>query len=136
MASKIGADRYAKHAQEWDRDRTNFPNEERLSLGELGLLGICLPEEYGGGGRPLLDALIVIEELAKATPLAAWPTFEASCGPARVVHLFGNDEQRERLLPPVSPRRGDDRGRDLRGRRRLGRDRPRRPRPGSRATRS
>jgi alkylation response protein AidB-like acyl-CoA dehydrogenase len=103
VARKIAVDRYARHAQEWDRDRTPFPTEERLRLGELGLLGISLPEEYGGGGRPLLDSLIVIEELAKGgTPLAAWPTFEASCGPARVIHLFGNDEQRERLLPPVS----------------------------------
>jgi len=101
VARKIAADRYAKHAQEWDRDRTPFPSEEKLQLGELGLLGIALPDQYGGGGRPLLDALIVIEELAKATPLSAWPTFEASCGPARVIDLFGTDEQRERLLPPV-----------------------------------
>lgn len=102
VAARIARDRFAPHAQEWDRDRTPLPTEERLRLGELGLLGITLPEEYGGGGLPLLDALIVIEELAKATPLSAWPTFEASAGPARVVHLFGTDEQRERLLPPVA----------------------------------
>ncbi len=102
VAARIAADRYAPHAQEWDRDRTPLPAEERRRLGELGLLGITLPEQFGGGGRPLLDALIVIEELAKATPLSAWPTFEASAGPARVVHLFGTEEQRQRLLPPVA----------------------------------
>jgi butyryl-CoA dehydrogenase len=101
VAARIAADRYLSKAQEWDRDRTTFPHEEKQRLGELGLLGIAVPEEYGGGGRPLLDALVVIEELAKATPLSAWPTFEASAGPARVVHLFGTEEQRERLLPPV-----------------------------------
>ena len=102
VAARIARDEYAPRAQEWDRDRTPFPDAERRKLGELGLLGITLPEEYGGGDRPLMDALIVIEELAKGTPLSAWPVFEASAGPARVIHLFGTEEQRERLLPPVA----------------------------------
>jgi len=102
MVRKLAQERYAPHARKWDRERTFFPNEERRYLGELGLLGITLPEEYGGGGRPLMDALVVLEELAKASPLAAWPTFEASAGPARVVDLFGTTEQKQRLLPPVA----------------------------------
>jgi alkylation response protein AidB-like acyl-CoA dehydrogenase len=101
MAAKLAADRYAPRAQEWDRDRVALPDEDRRRLGELGLLGITLPEEYGGGDRPLLDALIVLEQLAKASMSAAWPVFEATTGPARVVQLFGSDEQKERLLPPV-----------------------------------
>jgi len=102
MVRKLAQERYAPHARQWDRERTFFPNEERQYLGELGLLGITLPEEYGGGGRPLMDALVVLEELAKASPLAAWPTFEASAGPARVVDLFGTTEQKQRFLPPVA----------------------------------
>src|SRR5881409_3683282 len=88
LAAKIAADRYAPHAREWDEQRAALPDEERRFLGGLGLLALTLPEEYGGGGRPLIDALIVLEELAKASPLAAWPVFEASTGPARVIHLF------------------------------------------------
>jgi alkylation response protein AidB-like acyl-CoA dehydrogenase len=102
MVRKLARERYASHAQQWDKERTFFPNSERRYLGELGLLGITLPEQYGGGGRPLMDALVVLEELAKASPLAAWPTFEASTGPARVIHMFGTDEQKARLLPPVA----------------------------------
>lgn len=102
MVRKLAQERYAPHARRWDSERTFFPNDERRYLGELGLLGITLPEEYGGGGRPLMDALIVLEELAKATPLAAWPTFEASAGPARVVDFFGTPEQKQRFLPPVA----------------------------------
>jgi alkylation response protein AidB-like acyl-CoA dehydrogenase len=102
LAAQLGRDVYAPRAREWDRDRTPLPAGERRRLGELGLLALALPEEYGGGGRPLIDALIVQEELAKASPLAAWPVFEASAGPARVVHLFGTDEQRKRILPPVA----------------------------------
>jgi butyryl-CoA dehydrogenase len=68
----------------------------------LGLLGITLPEEHGGGGRDLVDALLVIEELAKVCMPAAFAVFEASTGPARVIDLFGTDDQKERFLRPIS----------------------------------
>jgi butyryl-CoA dehydrogenase len=99
--AKLAADRYALHAREWDTTSTPLPTEERKRLADLGLLGITLPEEYGGEGRPLLEALIVLEELAKATPIAAWPVFEACTGPARVIDLFGTPEQKAQLLPPI-----------------------------------
>jgi alkylation response protein AidB-like acyl-CoA dehydrogenase len=105
LAADIARTRFAPHALEWDRSSSYFPDEERKALGELDLLGITLPEEQGGGGRPLLDALVVIEEVAKVSQLAAFPIFEASTGPARVVDLFGTDEQKARFLPPVA--RGD-----------------------------
>jgi butyryl-CoA dehydrogenase len=102
LAARVAADRYAPRAREWDENRTPFPADERRTLADLGLLALTLPEEYGGGGRPLIDALIVIEELAKANPLAGWPVFEACAGPARVIHLYGSDEQRKRILPQVA----------------------------------
>jgi alkylation response protein AidB-like acyl-CoA dehydrogenase len=101
LAADLAAREYAPRAQEWDAGRTTFPDEERKRLAALDLLGITLPEAYGGGGRPLFDALVVIEEVAKSCMLAAFPIFEASTGPARVVDLFGSDEQKERFLPPV-----------------------------------
>jgi alkylation response protein AidB-like acyl-CoA dehydrogenase len=102
MVARLAADHYAPRAQEWDRDRTPLPLSERRRLAELGLLGITLPEEHGGQGRPLIDALIALEELAKATPVAAWPVFESCTGPARVIDLFGTEDQRARLLPQVT----------------------------------
>jgi butyryl-CoA dehydrogenase len=102
LAADVARDRFAPHALEWDRNSTFFPAEERAKLGELDLLGITLPVEHGGGGRPLLDALVVIEEVAKVSQLAAFPIFEASTGPARVVDLLGTDEQKARFLPPVA----------------------------------
>ena len=102
LAAKVAAEQYAPHAREWDARREHLPQTERQRLADLGLLALTLPEEYGGGGRPLLDALIVIEELAKASPVAAWPVFEASTGPARVLHLFGTEEQKKRYLPAVA----------------------------------
>ncbi|GAB4658976.1 acyl-CoA dehydrogenase family protein [Mycobacterium avium] len=102
LAAKLAAEKYAPNARSWDANRDHLPQSERTRLAELGLLALTLPEEYGGGGRPLLDALIVIEELAKASPVAAWPVFEASTGPARVIDLFGTDEQKRRYLPAVA----------------------------------
>jgi butyryl-CoA dehydrogenase len=102
MTAKLARERHAPHVQEWDRERTPLPDEERRRLADLGLIGMTLPDEYGGGGRPLLDALIVIEELAKVSMQGAWPVFEGCTGPARVIHLFGTEEQKQRLLPPVT----------------------------------
>jgi alkylation response protein AidB-like acyl-CoA dehydrogenase len=102
LARKLARDVYEPRAAEWEAAGEPMPHSERARLAGLDLLGITLPQEYGGGGRPLLDALIVIEEIAKACQLAAFPIFEASTGPARVVHLFGTEEQKARLLPPVA----------------------------------
>jgi butyryl-CoA dehydrogenase len=102
LARKVARDQYAPLAREMDANRSHFPAEERKKIADLGLLALPLPEEYGGGGRPLIDALIVQEEFAKANSLAAWPIFEASAGPARVIHLFGTEEQKQRFLPPVA----------------------------------
>lgn len=102
LARSVARELYAPRAREMDRDRTHLPIDERRKIAELGLLALPLPEEYGGGGRPLIDALIVQEEFSKANPLAAWPIFEASTGPARVIHLFGTDEQKKQFLPPIA----------------------------------
>jgi alkylation response protein AidB-like acyl-CoA dehydrogenase len=102
LAAQIARDVYEPKATGWDQAGNSFPHEERKRLAGLGLLGMTLPEEYGGGNRPLIDALIVIEQIAKVCQLAAFPIFEACTGPARVIHLFGNEEQKARLLPPVA----------------------------------
>jgi alkylation response protein AidB-like acyl-CoA dehydrogenase len=102
LAAQVAAERFRPRAVAWDRDRSHLPDEDRRLLADLGLLALTVPEEYGGGGRPLIDALIVIEELAKASPVAAWPVFEASTGPARVLHLFGTEEQKKTYLPAVA----------------------------------
>jgi len=100
-ASRLAREVYAPKALEWDRDRTFLPDSERKRLAEMGYLGMGLPEEFGGGGAPLMDVLVVIEELAKECQLAAFQVFEANTGPARVIDLFGTPEQKSRFLPPI-----------------------------------
>lgn len=101
MARQVARERYAPRAETWDTAREPFPHDERRYLGSLGLLGICLPERFGGSGAPLLHALVVIEELAKECRPAAFQVFEANTGPARVLALLGTEEQQSRFLPGI-----------------------------------
>lgn len=101
LAASVATERYAPLAAQWDRDRTPFPREERQFLGSLGLLGIALPEEHGGSGRPFAEALVVVEELAKHCRPAAFQVFESNTGPAQVVSLLGSAYQKKAFLPPI-----------------------------------
>jgi short-chain 2-methylacyl-CoA dehydrogenase len=87
-------------AEELDRDK-RFPYEIVEKLGELGLMGIPYPEEYGGGGADNLSYALAIEELTRAdssvaitvaahTSLGTWP-----------VYAFGSEEQKETWLPKL-----------------------------------
>jgi alkylation response protein AidB-like acyl-CoA dehydrogenase len=101
LAEQVAREIYDPKAAQWDADRTVLPLEEVSRLAELGFLGIALPEEYGGSGGSLIDALIVIEELAKTCRPAAFQVFEANVGPARVIEFFGTEEQQKSILPRV-----------------------------------
>ena len=68
---------------------------------DMGLMGICLPEKYGGQGLGVLEAVIAVVEIAKLYPRAALPVFEANMGPSRVIELFGTEAQRQRYLPKI-----------------------------------
>src|SRR5919109_4972377 len=53
------------NAAEWDREH-GFPRELIQKLAEPGLLGVCIPEEYGGAGADFLSYVLVLEELSRA----------------------------------------------------------------------
>ena len=68
---------------------------------ELGLLGMTLSPEHGGGGQPGINAILAIEELAKFSPMIATPVFESNIGPVRVIDTFGTQEQKSAIIPGV-----------------------------------
>ena len=89
------------HAAEWDRGHT-FPKELFGKLAQLGLMGACVPEEYGGAGADFLSYILMLEELSRA---------DAGVGVTVAVHTsavtlpiltFGTDEQRARFVPPLA----------------------------------
>jgi alkylation response protein AidB-like acyl-CoA dehydrogenase len=91
----------APNAPEWDRAH-GFPRELLPKLADLGLLGVCIPEEYGGAGADFLSYILVLEEISRA---------DAGVGVTVAVHTsavtlpilgFGTDEQRSRFVPPLT----------------------------------
>lgn len=101
LAAQVAHDVYLPLADRLEENHEPLPHEEVQRLAELGFLGICIPERWGGAGADLMDALVVVEELAKVCRPAAFQVFEANVGPARVIEFFGTDEQQDRFLPLV-----------------------------------
>ena len=62
LAREVAAAEIVPHAASWDRDHT-FPRPLFTKLGELGLLGVCVPEELGGAGADFVSYILVLEEL-------------------------------------------------------------------------
>jgi len=90
------------HAYYLDKARSGGKSTELWQqIGELGYLGVGVPEEYGGGGRGISELAIVCEELAAAgCPLLLVVVSPAIC--ATVIARSGTDEQRRRWLPGLA----------------------------------
>src|ERR687883_533365 len=63
LAREFARDEIEPHAAEWDREH-HFPRDLYAKLAELGLMGTCVPEEYGGAGADFLSYILVLEELS------------------------------------------------------------------------
>lgn len=98
LAAELAREVYAPMAAELDAERRPLPDAEVKRLADLGFLGLAIPERYGGQGGTLMDALIVIEELAKECRPAAFEVFEHNTGPIRVLEFFGTEEAKQTYL--------------------------------------
>jgi len=78
-----------------------FPHHLISKYAEMGLLGMTLSPEYGGGGESSITAILAIEELAKHSPMIAAPVFESNVGPVRVIDMFGTEKQKKNIIPGV-----------------------------------
>ena len=81
-------------------DPVGYPPELWSQLGQLDLIGLLLPEEYGGSGMSLLEGVALYEELGRA--LAPTPHFVSAVMAGGVLAAAGSDEQKERWLRPVT----------------------------------
>jgi short/branched chain acyl-CoA dehydrogenase len=87
-------------AEELDRTKS-FPYEIVAKLGELGLMGIPFPEEYGGGGADTLSYTLAVEELARVdSSVCITMAAHTSLG-TMPIHLWGTSEQKEDWLPEL-----------------------------------
>jgi len=77
-----------------------YPAEAVKKIADLGLMGLTIPEEYGGSGKGKVDFCIAVEELSRVSAAAAsYFRISLSLGIVPVI-LFGNEEQKQKYLPP------------------------------------
>lgn len=100
-ARRYGHEKLRGLAEEIERTGTPPSRELIREYADMGFLGINLPEELGGLGLGNLEALIVIEEIAKISAAVAFPIFESCVGPVRAIEKFANESLRKRVLPAV-----------------------------------
>jgi hypothetical protein len=97
---KFATERIAPFAAELD-EAERFDRNQFKEMAELGLTGICFPEEYGGSGADNLSYIVAVEEISRAddsagvtlsasVSLCAWPIFK-----------FGTEAQKEKYLKPL-----------------------------------
>ena len=89
---------FARHCEEQDEAP---PHELVREFAEMGFLGINVAEKYGGLGLGNVEALLVIEELAKVSGAVAFPVFESCVGPVRAIEHFASESLRQRVIPAV-----------------------------------
>ena len=87
-------------AQQWDKENY-FPRDVFDKLAELGVMGLTIPEEYGGFGRDIVATMVVIEELSKRSMAVSIPYLNAACYAGMNLVECGSEEQKQTLLPKV-----------------------------------
>ena len=87
--------------RQWDREHT-WPRELFAQLADLGLLGLTVPEEYGGSGQDLVAAVAVIEELAQVGPSLAGPYIHGAFYGGVNLSENGSPAQKEAMLPKIA----------------------------------
>ena len=88
-------------AREWDHSE-KFPMEIVREMGQLGLLGIRISEEFGGAGLGALAVAVVVEEVARYDGSLALTVASHNGLGTSHIRLAGNDEQKKRYLPKLA----------------------------------
>jgi alkylation response protein AidB-like acyl-CoA dehydrogenase len=101
LARDFARERLAPGAAKRDRESL-FPREELREMGELGLLGMLVPETYGGSDTGVIAYAAALEEIAAGDgPCSTIMSVHSSVGCVPILK-FGNEEQRQRFLPKLA----------------------------------
>jgi len=101
LARRFAEEEIAPHAAAWDRAHT-FPRELFAQLGELGLMGACVPEAHGGAGADFLSYVLALEELARADGGVAVTVAVHVSAATLPLLAHGTAEQVDRWVPPLA----------------------------------
>jgi short/branched chain acyl-CoA dehydrogenase len=97
---EFAVEEIAPVAEELDRTK-QFPYELVAKMGELGWMGIPFPESVGGAGGTSLQYAVAVEELTRIDSSVAISLCAHTSLGTQPIYLFGNDEQKERLMPDL-----------------------------------
>ena len=89
------------NARRWDEEE-RFPHEIVPALGEMGLLGMQIPEEYGGAGMKFHDYVIALEEVARADASIGLTMASHNSLCTGHIYLAGNEAQKQKYLPRLA----------------------------------
>ena len=89
------------NAAGWDRDH-HFPRDLFDKLAEIGLMGACVPEEYGGAGVDFLSYILVLEELSRADAGVGVTVAVHTSAATLPILTHGTEEQKARFVPPLA----------------------------------
>src|SRR5215475_5277965 len=88
-------------AEELDREK-RFPYEIVAKLGELNLMGIPFPQEYGGGGGDSLAYALAVEELTRVDSSVAITLCAHTSLGTQPIYLFGSEAQKQEWMPRLT----------------------------------
>ena len=96
------AEQYIRpHIMEWDESQ-HFPKDVLQKAGEMGFMGIFIPEEYGGSGLGYHEYAAIIEEIAKVDPSIGLSVAAHNSLCTGHIYYFGNEKQKKKWLPKLA----------------------------------
>jgi alkylation response protein AidB-like acyl-CoA dehydrogenase len=101
MARDFARNEIVPFAAQWDRDET-VPLQTLARMGELGLMGVCVPEGWGGAGADFVSYVCAMEAIAYGDAGVANMMAATNSPVAAGLLAFGNDDQKERFLRPLA----------------------------------
>jgi len=101
MARDLAQKEIAPHAETWDEEQ-HFPRDVFTKMGELGLLGVVIPDEYGGAGLGYVEYVTILEEIGAADGGVGLGVAAHNSLCTNHLYLFGSDELKGIYLPRLA----------------------------------
>lgn len=100
VADRMGREQFASKAARWDSNH-EYPHENVEALRRAGLLGMTIPKKFGGAERPLIDVVLVIEQIAKYCGVTARVVVETNMGALGAIMAYGTEAQQREVARRV-----------------------------------
>lgn len=101
MARDFARNEITPFAAQWDREES-VPLETLMKMGQLGLMGVCVPEQWGGAGADFISYVSAMEAIAYGDAGIANMMAATNSPVAAGLLAFGNDDQKDRFLRPLA----------------------------------